>query len=55
MAMSSPLISAVPMSLVLSTEDEIECVDVKVISFPTVNARRNSLDSKAQSYGRFIS
>lgn len=51
METSSPLISAVPISLVLSAEDEIECVDVKVISFPTVSERRNSLDSKAQSYG----
>jgi len=52
MEMSSPLISVVPISLVLSAEDEIECVDVNVISFPTVSERRNSLDSKAQSYGK---
>jgi len=51
MEMSSPLISAVPISLVLSTEDDIECVDAKVTSFPTVSERRNSLDSNAQSYG----
>jgi len=54
METSSPLISAVPISLVLSTEVEIECVDVKVISFPTVSERRNSLDSKAQSYSGSI-
>ena len=56
METSSPLISAVPISLVLSAEDERECVDVKVISFPTVSERRNSLDSNAQSYvGRYSS
>lgn len=52
--MSSPLISAVPISLVLSTEDEIECVEAKETSFPTISERRNSLDSKAQSYGECI-
>ena len=50
MATSKPLISAVPISLVLSGEDEMECVEVKLISFPTVSERRNSLESKAQSY-----
>lgn len=50
MATSSPLISVVPMSRVFSGEDEMECVDVNVTSFPIVNVRRNSLDSKAHSY-----
>lgn len=50
MEISKPLISAAPISLVLSAEDEMECVDVKLISFPTVRERRNSLESKAQSY-----
>lgn len=49
MEMSSPLISAEPISLTLSAEDEIECVDVNVTSFPIVSERRNSLDSNAHS------
>jgi len=54
METSSPLISAVPISLVFSAVAEMECVDVKVISFPTVRERRNSLASKAQSCGGCI-
>lgn len=50
MEMSSPLISAEPISLTLSAEDEIECVDVNVTSFPIVSERRKSLDSNAHSY-----
>lgn len=36
-------------------QGEIARMHVKVISFPAVNARRNSLDSKAKSCGSFIS
>jgi hypothetical protein len=54
MEMSSPLISAVPISLTLSADDETECVDVNVISFPIVSERRKSLESKAQSYNEHL-